>query len=486
MSEMLKFDHRSKSSVMEFLESLDTADAILENSSVIIASEMSLKKDVLEHVLRHNNLSMDQLSEQKNKLTTAMHVAVDNNIPVSESTQQYMVDMVNLIDRRITETTDDRYQVMEDMLLLYENEIFDYEEPTYYPIRETGYGSLEESMDFIKKCDSSYMITPSGIRECIMMVVSDESPITDDNKALLLQSMQSKIDNVVIYESNDEKYRDYPIIQSIYYIRESLSHRYMDKPETVEKINTICDTIISKSQELIEENFNPNPFNLNELTPADVGCRTVMNTLADIMAAEDDKQIEECLLKFGRLNKICENSNMDIVEEQQGAFKKKMRAMARKSQRNAGKLRKKYEDGKDVAVAAKKTVDPMSKFIGGIVDKFHKADKNERRNIIIKGGVWPKILRWVKRGIGLVIAGSLGEIGAILSAITLLTFIATDVNADRKARNEIIRELETELEIVNEKIEDARGDSDKQNKYKLMRIRAKLQKDLDRISLGIK
>ena len=46
-------------------------------------------------------------------------------------------------------------------------------------------------------------------------------------------------------------------------------------------------------------------------------------------------------------------------------------------------------------------------------------------------------------------------------------------------------ELEEELEIVNEKIEDSRGDEDKSKKYELMRVRSKLQKELDRINLGL-
>ena len=40
--------------------------------------------------------------------------------------------------------------------------------------------------------------------------------------------------------------------------------------------------------------------------------------------------------------------------------------------------------------------------------------------------------------------------------------------------------------MVEEKIEDSRGDEDKSKKYELMRIRAKLKKDIDRIQLGLK
>ena len=48
----------------------------------------------------------------------------------------------------------------------------------------------------------------------------------------------------------------------------------------------------------------------------------------------------------------------------------------------------------------------------------------------------------IPRGeVALIIAGSFGEVGAVIAAITLLTFVATDVNADAKAKNNILKEL---------------------------------------------
>ena len=41
------------------------------------------------------------------------------------------------------------------------------------------------------------------------------------------------------------------------------------------------------------------------------------------------------------------------------------------------------------------------------------------------------------------------------------------------------------LEIVNEKIEDAKSENDKKAKYELMRIRNKLVKDIERIEYNL-
>ena len=74
----------------------------------------------------------------------------------------------------------------------------------------------------------------------------------------------------------------------------------------------------------------------------------------------------------------------------------------------------------------------------------------------------------------------------IITGITILTSFAIDKHMDKKVKNQILQELENELEMVEEKIEDSRGDEDKSKKYELMRIRAKLKKDIDRIQLGLK
>ena len=47
-------------------------------------------------------------------------------------------------------------------------------------------------------------------------------------------------------------------------------------------------------------------------------------------------------------------------------------------------------------------------------------------------------------------------------------------------------ELQTELKIVKEKIEDAKGENRKQEKYELMRIEATLQKEITRIKYNLR
>ena len=100
-----------------------------------------------------------------------------------------------------------------------------------------------------------------------------------------------------------------------------------------------------------------------------------------------------------------------------------------------------------------------------------------------------KLRRYITRAIVAFAAGNVVGtpiMGTVATAITLIASIAHDKYADAKEKNRIINELEDELEMVEEKIEDSKGDDNKSKKYELMRIRAKLKKEIDRIQMGLR
>ncbi len=75
--------------------------------------------------------------------------------------------------------------------------------------------------------------------------------------------------------------------------------------------------------------------------------------------------------------------------------------------------------------------------------------------------------------------------GPIQGAVALVIRYALKKNTTLSERRKIILELEEELEMVNEKIEDARGDNNKKAKYSLMRTRNELNNALKRIKYGL-
>ena len=52
---------------------------------------------------------------------------------------------------------------------------------------------------------------------------------------------------------------------------------------------------------------------------------------------------------------------------------------------------------------------------------------------------------------------------------------------DKRIRNDLARELETEIRVCEEKINDAASNGDLKEKYRLMRIKSQLEKESLRV-----
>lgn len=183
------------------------------------------------------------------------------------------------------------------------------------------------------------------------------------------------------------------------------------------------------------------------------------------------------------------SESVDLLES--NAVTKGARTVSRKVQKGSEKaIRSVGGTAHELKQAAHNAVDPMEKYIGQMMEKLKKGDANRRREIIVKGGVMPKVLRWVKRSIPLIAGAAVGvhvvPTAAVVSGIALIGLIASDKYLDAKEKRKILREIEDELEIVNEKIDDARGDSNKQKRYELIRIRNNLKRTQDRIVYNLK
>jgi hypothetical protein len=294
--------------------------------------------------------------------------------------------------------------------------------------------------------------------------------------------------NTVLYEMRNEKYRDLPILMEtglcLKYIRECCSD-VPDVMESCDYFDQVLGEIIEESEQIVSEEggpgFNPDPFGLGSLTPMPVADRVVADAFCDIIEAETDAEITEAMTNFGRIAKII-NESYEVGEDGMLIVTEGIGSAARGAAEKVGNAKAKVK-GK---------LSPMERFIENQYAKLKKKDSNERRRIIMQGGdaskAFYKVWRWVKRGIGLAIGAGLGQyctIAALATGIAFIGFIASDKYLDAKERAKILRELEDEIAIVNEKIDDSRGDDNKQKKYELMRIRNELQRQKDRISYNL-
>ena len=152
-------------------------------------------------------------------------------------------------------------------------------------------------------------------------------------------------------------------------------------------------------------------------------------------------------------------------------FKKKVAEGRRTAQdaRNAGKA---------VAKVPMNITDSIKK----TVDDWEEMDDNRRKEYIITPGYRKRYFKALKLALMHGVAFSINPLLNIVLAICG-KFSATK---DIRIRNELTRELEAEIKVTDEKIEDAKSAQDNQQKYKLMRIREKLNAELTRVSTNAK
>lgn len=198
--------------------------------------------------------------------------------------------------------------------------------------------------------------------------------------------------------------------------------------------------------------------------------------------SEDDVTLENLSVVYSYLEEYrYKSENYEMLQE---SIKEKAAKAIDKGSRAAttaaGAAIKKGEKTKTIISKAGERVDNL---VNGTINKIKKLDSNKRREKLLQGGTRMQILRVIRTAIT---SGAAYAINPVLGGITLLTSIAMDKNLDRKERIRLLRDLEQELKIVEEKIDDAKSEGDKKNKYNLMRIHDKLENDIAKVKYRLK
>lgn len=139
---------------------------------------------------------------------------------------------------------------------------------------------------------------------------------------------------------------------------------------------------------------------------------------------------------------------------------------------------------KTVKRAYDSVIDPLMKKGRELIDDIQKASEDEDREIIITDSEFLKLRRFFTRTLAPA-AGIYFAFGPAKMCVYALIRWYNNSD-DEKTRQKIIRELETELKMTREKIEDAKGDNQRQAKYQLMRLESKIEDELARIKYGAK
>lgn len=115
-----------------------------------------------------------------------------------------------------------------------------------------------------------------------------------------------------------------------------------------------------------------------------------------------------------------------------------------------------------------------------IKDSIEKADDNRRKAFFLKPGYRKHIMRNLK--LAILYGGAIHTKLALFPVTLICRHFSKE--KDRRIRNELNRELTAELQIIDEKINDANSAGDNHEKYRLMRLRKKVESEKIRVMLN--
>lgn len=205
-----------------------------------------------------------------------------------------------------------------------------------------------------------------------------------------------------------------------------------------------------------------------------------------------EKQTE----KYSKMD-LDDNEFNQITEKEDGSYeeieKPQKRNIFQRVQNKAldtnVKFKKKVAEGRRNVVDARNAGKAVAKIPMNITDSIKKTvndwdemDDNRRKEYIIKPGFRKKYFKALKLCILHYGAFAINPVLNIVLAICHKFSNTKDV----RIRNELVRELKAEIKVTEEKIEDAKSNGDNQAKYKLMRIKEKLEAELVRVGANSK
>ena len=138
------------------------------------------------------------------------------------------------------------------------------------------------------------------------------------------------------------------------------------------------------------------------------------------------------------------------------------------------------DDVANVAKAGTKIPADVLNTVKSAINELDNMDDNKRKDYMLKPGFRKKYWKVLRLAI------AHGLFFAINPVLNIITIIATKISnkKDERIRTEFVNELEAEIEICEKKIEDASMESNKSDKYKLMRVRKRLQQQLLRVKFN--
>lgn len=257
------------------------------------------------------------------------------------------------------------------------------------------------------------------------------------------------------------------------------------------------------------------------------------NDLEDLLLdfTFDDLDDDELMESFSKIIEVSEQYSILVEDKLQsgrpnslGRASQKMSSVSRTIGLGVDKTARNVDR---VTSAVDRALQPAINAINRVVNDYKKKDKDVREKEIISGQYQFRLARVIKLGIATIIGFNFGKktllktvgkgikysaklggaiastggsskvtrkalglfgslTGPLFAAIALYTAVALDKKIERRQREKILADLEMELKICEEKLEDAKSEGEREKKYELMRIKNRLEKDINRIKFNLK
>lgn len=526
LTESLNFvkANQTPTNIINFMSSYKkcSKDVIIENLSSLCDINSDITFSYFYNVLEVAELSNTKLDEYKSHISSLLESSNDSDY------SDKLTDSITVIDS-IIENNNDMNLIREEMLLnlsvdrikrscVFESYLEDDLEVLIYNINSSP-ETISEYEQLIRKIKvsktseyfSSYptllvkntdMIRNLNIRvtgDVLDLVTSMPTVIANklcetNISATVAKSYIKIFDKQIALMYTELKHND----SSKYQLYSTYVRKLIEAKRKITDKYNINDVKESYISENITE-MQPDIVLYDEGVLEDV-IAEMEDSLVNIIFDAGDEINEPELENFTRLYRTYEATN----RVQKGMIKAGHKAGSG-TQKVVNKMKSAQTDAKRATLPIKKSLEPIGNMLNNTINKLKDMDKKERTERIITGEFRLKLVNYIKSGIiglasiGAGVAGAkvVGKLaagvllspsklaGLIIVAIGILVGVGINKKIDAKHRQRILNDLESELAIVNEKIDDAKSANDNKSKYELMRIQQRLKKDIERIKFNL-
>lgn len=243
---------------------------------------------------------------------------------------------------------------------------------------------------------------------------------------------------------------------------------------------------VEKKQSHAEKETLKRPLSGNEVTKEEMQEYLEFQDRARDMFFDDNDITMEQFVAFTR--DCIRFEYIDNVME--GVTARKMTRAAEKKLREVNHAVNGHKD--NVIKNMKRVDDKVSDVANRKLDDIINTGKDMKRDKLLQGRPQFKLSKFIKSSI--LSLGAASGAAALFGPAAAAVIVAIGIlcrkelldRTEKREKQRILLELETDLKLCKEKIEDAKSENDKKKKYQLMRIESTLQKEITRIKYGLR